>query len=102
MADSRPNSVTLQQLGSIFDKEGVQPEEIADHDTFYVRRWASDGLEESERLDSLFKYVPTDAEPEDIEKAGCACRTAGSSSSAGGALVFGLALLAFVRRRRVT
>lgn len=77
-------------------------------DTFYIRRWTSDGLEESDQELSLFN-VEIGAEPdpdeETDEAAGCACRTAGAPSgardSAGatlGAILVGL----FVARRRRT
>jgi len=43
MAETHPYAVTLQQLGSIFDKEGVEPQEIADHDTFFAVSWSVAG-----------------------------------------------------------
>jgi MYXO-CTERM domain-containing protein len=75
---------------------------VDDHTLFYVRRWASDGLDESAREPSLFNYEPADEGPAtETKKAGCACRTGGSPPSAGDALV-GLVIagLALPRRRR--
>lgn len=76
---------------------------------FYVRRWTSDGLADSEQTLSLFEVelsdTPDDTDPVD-EGAGCACRAAGAPvGGAGsglpvlGAVALGLAL---ARRRRRT
>ena len=73
---------------------------------FYVRRWASDGLDDSEQVLSLFEVDPNAPQDDDekVDKAGCACRAAGAPTGAdGSALVFvggiGLALVLGRRRR---
>ena len=75
---------------------------------FYLQRWASDGLDESDKTPSMFEVeleadVPDDDEEAD-RGAGCACRAAGAPLGGSGPLLPTLAVLALglvlSRRRR--
>jgi MYXO-CTERM domain-containing protein len=93
--------VTQWQLPTELDPEaGLTP------GLFYVRRWTFDGLDTSEKKDSLFQ-VDLSAEPEpeppnDDSDDGCGCRVAGAPSTpASSALpLVGTALFLVVARRR--
>jgi len=83
------------------------------HTTFYVRRWASDGLDSSAQELSLFEYEapPPGGGDGDIDgdgdgdgdgggRTGCACRSAGAGGEDAAGLFAAAALVGLIAFRR--
>ncbi len=94
--------------------EWIVPRDLVNGSSYYWRTWVNDGIDDSEKVVSVFSVTVGDADagpPDDDgggteEGTGCACRTSGSGGSygkaAGGAgwTAFGALVLVAARRRR--